>query len=1053
MKKILLALALLLSVSGFAQMTGWQYALPITITNNSGTPGVDFTVDITVNTAQYVTAGQMLATGNDIRFGTNCGATLYSYYINSGMNTANTSITVKIPALGGNATHTFYMFYGNAAAPSATTIAAFSGPFSSVNQFNPTTYNSGGFIQCQRGFRFAPNSDILVTSFGKNEPSGTTRYVTLFNFTTQAIIQQNQVSGPAAAYSYQQLTSPIWLTAGTQYLIEIYGLASDGYYFGAPGTVTNSNLTYYDMRYCNSCTQNTFPTNSLGNMHYGYVDFQFYLKAPLSPLPTVTFGTIKGLASATIASNVGTTICPGQSATFTATTPNSYPYYGWQKNGGPVGTNINNYTENTIVAGDAFTVTVLDSGLCIPATSNTIVMSIHPTPTAVVTSVDPSVCIGSSTVINIALTGPAPFNFNYFNGVSNTTQPAHNSNTFAFSASPSVPTTYYVNSILDGNNCAATIAGLQDSATVTVDDSALITSDPVDASGCSNTPVTFSVAATGSGLGYQWYNGATALSNGINYTGVGTNTLTVNNTTGMNGMEYHAVVSSICGINKYSDTVALTELTTNTWTGATNNFWSVPTNWDCGAVPIVTTNVIIPNVANDPIVDIPGAICNSITLNAGASLMFNGTNNALEVKTNIANNGTFDASLGKLILSGTVLQNVPGVTYKNLDIMGGSTKTLDGDVTVTEILNLNNGKLDLGNNDLILDMPVAQMGGNANSYAITNGTGMVIGRNMGTGGNPDAVTFHVGINSASYTPVTLENTGDADTFSVWVMEHVYEDGTGTNPAQVDNPVVDRTWMISENTPGGSFATITPQWNAGDGVNGFSLLHTYVTHFMGGEWTSEIDSAIYAAPANGLNPYTAMEDSITSFSPFAVASYGQFPLAIRLSTISAANSSTRNKVEWKSAKEDDGDKYELEHSTDAKAFNRIATVTAKGKASTYTQWHENAPKGINYYRLKMIDADGKYNYSKVVSATVKGADNFNIEAFPNPVKNIVSVQLNGAIKGKGSVTITDVTGRVVKSAIQVTSNKTDINVSELSSGVYLINYTDDARTESVKINKQ
>ena len=374
------------------------------------------------------------------------------------------------------------------------------------------------------------------------------------------------------------------------------------------------------------------------------------MKAPLTPLPTITYGTPKTIPSATIASNVGTTICPGQSATFTATTPSSYAYYGWLKNGNPVGTNINNYTENTIVAGDAFTVNVLDSGLCIPATSNTIVMSIHPTPTVAVTSIDPSVCIGSSTIINLTFTGPAPFNFNYFDGTGNATQPAHNSNTFAYSVSPTVPTTYYVNSILDGNNCAATPGGLTSSATVTIDDSAVITSDPVDASACTGASVTFSVAATGSGLGYQWYNGTTALSNGPIYSGVGTNTLTVNNVTGLSGMEYHAVVSSICGMNKYSDTATVTELTTNTWTGFVSSSWSLALNWSCGTVPTVTTNVVIPNVTNDPIVNIAGAICNSIVIDAGASLGFNGTNNALEVKTSITNNGTFDASLGKLIL-------------------------------------------------------------------------------------------------------------------------------------------------------------------------------------------------------------------------------------------------------------------------------------------------------------------------------------------------------------------------------------------------------------------
>ena len=40
----------------------------------------------------------------------------------------------------------------------------------------------------------------------------------------------------------------------------------------------SSKLTYGDMRYCNSCTENTFPTGFLSNYHYGYPDFQFRTK-------------------------------------------------------------------------------------------------------------------------------------------------------------------------------------------------------------------------------------------------------------------------------------------------------------------------------------------------------------------------------------------------------------------------------------------------------------------------------------------------------------------------------------------------------------------------------------------------------------------------------------------------------------------------------------------------------------------------------------------------------------------------------------------------------
>lgn len=162
---------------------------------------------------------------------------------------------------------------------------------------------------------------------------------------------------------------------------------------------------------------------------------------------------------------------------------------------------------------------------------------------------------------------------------------------------------------------------------------------------------------------------------------------------------------------------------------------------------------------------------------------------------------------------------------------------------------------------------------------------------------------------------------------------------------------------------------------------------------------------------------------------------------------------RNKVEWKCATEAMGDKYELEHSIDARSFTKIETIAATGKEHVYTQWHENPSIGINYYRIKMVDAGGKYRYSKVVSATVKATDAFSIEAFPNPVKNIVSVKAIGAVNGKGTVTITDLAGRIVKTATEVSGNKADINVGDLSSGVYLINYTDDIHTESVKINKQ
>jgi len=181
------------------------------------------------------------------------------------------------------------MFFGNPAAVSASSISTFNGPNSSTDSV--ATGSSGGVANSQRGFRFTPNASLLVTHFGKREPNGTTRYVTLFDFSSQAIIYQKQVSGPLGQYSYDTLGRPIWLNSGQQYVIELFQGAGDGYYFGTSSQI-GTLITYGDMKYCNACTQNTFPTSTLTNYHYGYPDFLYYYRDNVvTPEPTqVNYG-------------------------------------------------------------------------------------------------------------------------------------------------------------------------------------------------------------------------------------------------------------------------------------------------------------------------------------------------------------------------------------------------------------------------------------------------------------------------------------------------------------------------------------------------------------------------------------------------------------------------------------------------------------------------------------------------------------------------------------------------------------------------------------------
>lgn len=310
--------------SVFAQSEGgpvMSSQVPIMIKNNSATPMSNSTVRLVVNTQALISQGLMQADCDDIRFATSCNPSLnvmLPYYFQGPANSANTVIWVLVPAVPGNDSALIYMYFGNTGINSGSSFTALSGPHSSTDSVNSGA--PGGVTNSQRGFRFSPNVDMLITHFGKYEPTGTTRYITLFDQTTQAVLRQKQVSGPAAQYIYDTLGSPIWLTAGTQYQIQLYQGAADGYYFGASSQI-GQHLTYFDMRYCNSCTQNTFPTSTLSNFHYGCPDFWYYVPSnPVTPAPTATYYM------------PADTVTPTAPANFTGTPGNQTAQLRWNKN-------------------------------------------------------------------------------------------------------------------------------------------------------------------------------------------------------------------------------------------------------------------------------------------------------------------------------------------------------------------------------------------------------------------------------------------------------------------------------------------------------------------------------------------------------------------------------------------------------------------------------------------------------------------------------------------------------------------------------------------------
>lgn len=198
----------------------------------------------------------------------------------------------------------------------------------------------------------------------------------------------------------------------------------------------------------------------------------------------------------------------------------------------------------------------------------------------------------------------------------------------------------------------------------------------------------------------------------------------------------------------------------------------------------------------------------------------------------------------------------------------------------------------------------------------------------------------------------------------------------------------------------------------------------------------------------VNGVSWIQVSTSSFSNFYLMG-GTTPLQITITDISATNIGASNVVRWTAAKVEDGDHFELERGRDGKQFEFLSKIAPNKQSSQYTFTDNNPLENENFYRLKLVSKDGKFIYSRVVSAVV-ASKGFDVKAYPNPAKNNVKVSVSGS--QNGSITLSDIAGRVIYQG-QVNGNETNIDLTKVANGVYFLKYVDNNLNKTIKLNKQ
>lgn len=810
------------------------------------------------------------------------------------------------------------------------------------------------------------------------------------------------------------------------------------------------------------------------------------------------------LPTVSISVNPGNIICAGTSVTFSAAITNGgpTPVYVWKKNGNPVGGNTSTYTDNTLVNGDVITCTLTSNAVCaVPATvtSNAVTMIVNPTLTpAVSIAVTPGNIVCSGTTVTFTATqtngGPSPVYQWYVNG-----NPV---------GSPS-PT--YLTTTLNNNDvvtcemtsnalCATPTMVTSNAITMTVNTTVTPTVSVSASPGnvvCSNVLVTFTANTTNAGPtpSYQWkVNGNPVGGNTPTYSSITLNntdvvscvvtsnaicaspTVVTSNfvTMTINAGNVPTVVVTANPGSTVCDGTSVTFNATTTFPGPTPIYqWkkngnpvggNSTTYTDNGLLngdvitctmnssapcvsPVVVTSsntVMTVNALSTPTISVTSNTGDSICLgsvviftanptNGGPSPVYQWTKNGLPVGTNsptYTDIGLVDNDAVKCVMTSSDLCPVPATVTSN-------THTMQVTPTLT---------------------PSVYVSVTPGTVICTGSLTTFTAAATGAGQSP---TYHwikngieVGSNSPTYTDLLL-NSGDS----------------------VSCIIVANTACVTK-TSDTSAQNVMSWFNSGYLAGTLGLTETNI---------------IKVTPTTDKINYSDC-DLMVSLDPS-----GASPLSGRTKVLVTLDSTVKTY---------NGQPYLQRHfdiKPDSNADNATATVTLYAYQSEFdaynaiagpmgypllpsfatdngnikvTTFHGNGTHPGNYsgsaevivpasvswdpmgnwwvMTFPVTGFSGYYIHTgtnfPLAIANVNGADGFSIDAYPNPVQDKVAVHISGNRAAHSNLVVTDLTGRALIT-VAMDNNKAVVDMSGLASGMYMLRYSDDVRTQTIKITKQ
>ena len=208
---------------------------------------------------------------------------------------------------------------------------------------------------------------------------------------------------------------------------------------------------------------------------------------------------------------------------------------------------------------------------------------------------------------------------------------------------------------------------------------------------------------------------------------------------------------------------------------------------------------------------------------------------------------------------------------------------------------------------------------------------------------------------------------------------------------------------------------------------FATPDGYLTsNYSGGGGAGQGRITITGVNAQSFDVFTNDGQGIAVSNPFNCM--GIVPL--KLESFSGMSYNCQTSLNWETGIEQNVSNIEIQRSQDAISFIKIGKVSPKGSNSSYSFVCANTTNG--YFRLKIIDFDGHYEYSNILNIKSDCSNTF-YQVLPNPSSCLIEII---GLTNNDKVFVLDMLGRIVLT-FNSSQNNNKFDIQKLTPGMYIL----------------